>query len=332
MRSLSLLVRRSSRRVIGAALLLVTIGTAGVVAEETRKPMRRIYVPFEDLNVILEGDHRRVFLSDAQYSDLQERARRTAATAPPRPVVVAAAEYAGTVEEGRARVQGTIQLEVLADGVHAVPLALSGVAVQSATLDGNAASLAKTASGVTLFLEGTGRHLLTLDVHIPLLTSSARQSMHFRLPTPPATTFALTVPGNVEVKSGASVVQRTFDQAAVATTFDLAMPDAPVDLGMSLNNRLVREEIVVASRAVYAAEITESYQRLHATFSQEVLHGAAEQFRFAIPDGFDISDVSSPQLAQWQIETQGDQQVLVVSLRNPETATVLINIEATRYQ
>ena len=59
-----------------------------------------------------------------------------------------------------------------------------------------------------LFVEGRGRHELTLDMVAPLETTAARQVLNFRLPRPPAAKLRLTVSGDVEIKGGADVISR----------------------------------------------------------------------------------------------------------------------------
>ena len=59
----------------------------------------------------------------------------------------------------------------------------------------------------------------------PLETTAARQVLNFRLPRPAAASLRLTVPGDVELKSGADVISRTVDKAARQTRFELLPRD-----------------------------------------------------------------------------------------------------------
>ena len=78
-----------------------------------------------------------------------------------------------------------------------------------AKLDGRDAPLGRDDAGqLVLFVEGLGRHELTLDMVARLDTTAARQVLSFRLPRPPAAKLRLTAPGDVEIKEGADVVSR----------------------------------------------------------------------------------------------------------------------------
>ena len=54
--------------------------------------------------------------------------------------------------------------------------------------------------------------------------------------------------------------------------------------------------------------VTAAYERLHATVSLGVLHGAAERFRFAIPAGFEVTEVNSPLVARWVVDQEGERR------------------------
>ena len=57
---------------------------------------------------------------------------------------------------------------------------------------------------------------------------------------------------------------------------------------------------------------------------------AVEQFQFALPAGFDVTDVKSPALAKWEVAAVEGRPtpVLTVQLREPTTETVVLNISA----
>ncbi len=92
-----------------------------------------------------------------------------------------------------------------------------------------------------LFVSGAGRHELKLEILAPLDTAAAQRTLSFRIPTPPATRLKLTVPGNVEIKSGATIIRRDLDERP-ATTFDLLPRRGQNCVVMSLNNHQLQKE------------------------------------------------------------------------------------------
>ena len=317
----------SHKRLLFVLVLLANIAPAPAAPPPTKQPevVREIFVPFEDLNVILESDVRRVFMKRQQYEEMLARVRSSPGEPPPVKALVLSALYKGSLEQDRARITGTLQVDVLEDGLQQLPLRFSGVGIRAATLDKAPAPLARGPDGrIVLFVEGRGQHTLVLDLLAPLQASAAEQVLNIQVPTPPSTKLQLVVPGNVEVKSGAAVVSRKL--TADTTQLELLPPSGPLSVVMSLNNRAAQTRQVVVARSVLVDEVTKAYERLHAQVSMSVLYGEAAQFRFALPAGFEVSQVESPLLAQWAVEGTDAQRVLTVKLREPAAGTVSMNI------
>ena len=299
--------------------------------------IREIFVPFEDLNVLLEGQSRRVLLTRDEYEELLKKAKKVPKTKAPQPVVLISADYTISIRAERAQLSGTLVFDVLDDGLQAVPLELSGVGLRKAALDGRGAAIGRAGGGrPALFVEGRGRHQLVLEMVAPVETTATstggtgRQVLNFRLPKGPAGSLRLTVPGDVEVRSGAQVVSRVVDEPAGLTRFELLHQSGDISLTMSLNSRLQRRERAVMARSVIVDEVTQAYERLHATVSLEILHQAVDHFRFVVPEGFEITDVASPLLARWSIQKEPERRVLEVRLRRQTRDTVVLNLSAVR--
>jgi hypothetical protein len=299
--------------------------------DKGRPVVREIFVPFEDLEALLEGQPRRVLLPRDEYEELLQKAAKEPKSKAPRKAILITGNYSVIVEEERARLVGKLVVDVLEEGLFAVPLDLAGVGLRSATLDGKSAPIGRDDSGkLTLFVEGTGRHELVLLMVSPLEATAARQQLKFRLPRPPAGQLEMTVPGDVEINSGADVISRKVDTDAGVTRFELVPPDGNATIVMTLNSRLARRQRAVVARSVIVDEVTETYERLHATVSLSILHQAVDRFRFVVPQGFEVTDVSSPQLARWAIDRTDAGQVLDVRLREQTTDTVVLNLSAVR--
>ncbi len=310
---------------------LVSVFSQTLAAQELQKPLRELFVPFEELDVLLGNDTRRVYMTRGEYEDLLEKANIKKNQAAPEKAVLLVANYQIEIGEGRATIHGDLQLDVLADGVQVLVLPFSGVGVRVASLDDTPASLAKNDQGQTLlFVEGIGKHHLTLDLVMPVATDSAQQSLQFQIPTAPTGELTLSVPGNIEIKSGPAVISREVDESSGLTKFKVLPTAAPMSMVMSLNNRKLRDQSTVIARGVVLAEVTEAYERLHATMSMGVLNGAVDEFRFAIDDDLEVNSVSGDLLSRWSIDKVEGKQQLVVSLRNPTSERVVLNIRLDR--
>ncbi|MDR2762074.1 MAG: acid shock protein, partial [Planctomycetaceae bacterium] len=162
-----------------------------------------------------------------------------------------------------------------------------------------------------LILQGKKRHKIKLVATTPLEIDSTRQRIAFRLLHSPKNTLHLTIPGDVELKSGASVISRKVEQKTddkntklSSTQFDLLTKSdsQQTDITMSLNSHKTGAYQAVLARSVQFAEITEQYERLHATISLTEMHQGIAEAIFEIPEGFEITDVASILLDKWNVE------------------------------
>ncbi len=321
-------------RWIGLIALLFSATLAAKAADnQPPQPIREIFVPFDDLHILLEGEAQRVFLTRQEYEDLLVKAQIVSAERAPQSMLLLSAEYDTTIQQQRALMRGVLWVEVLEPGLQALPLEISGVGVRRATLDGEPASLGRDDQGrLLLFVEGVGRRQLELDLVMSLQATAAQQSLQFQVPTPAATKLRLSVPGNVEVRSGASVVQRSVDEAAGITRFELLPQRGSQAIVMSLNNRVLQERRIVMARSVMMVELTQGYERLHATMSLDVLQGAVETFRFRVPNEFEVTEVESSTLSRWVVTAdETGARILEANLREPTTGTVVLHITAIHH-
>ena len=304
--------------------------------EEPVVKTREIFVPDPDLKVILDSGPHRVLLSREQYDELVKKAKKSPQKHVPHPAVVVSSDYNFSVEEGRARIHGTLVIDVLGDGLHAVPLDFDRVGLLAATLDDRPAPIGRAADGqLNLLVSGLGQHHLTLDMVAPLEMTAAQQELRFRFTNAAVGKWHLTVPGDVEIKSGADVVSRELDAKANVTRFELLPRGGDTAINMSLNSHLQRRDQAVASRCVVFDEVTEAYQRLHATVTFWVLHRAVDRLSFFVPEGFEVTEIDSPLLARWDIAPEDERKVngrkvVNVRLREQTTDTVVLSVSAIK--
>ena len=304
--------------------------------ESPKAFQRQIYVPFESLDIILDGNSNRVLLSRDEYDALLKSARTREIKRAPLDSAIVSAKYTGKISDGVAFIKGELIVEPLNEGLVQIPLPLSGVAIRSATLGDKPAKLWRNKKGQIVLLTSIDyRETLRIEMTVPMQTSAARQSMGIQLPAPSATQFNLEVPGNVEVKSGVPVAKRTYDADRNVTQFDLLATRQAMNIVMSLNNRLLKDEQVAVSRSVMIHKLTPHEQEIHVTCSMDVIHGALEEVEFTVPRGFQVSQVTTDLLSQWEItdppkDATDSGKRLLVKLRQPTREDFVLNITATR--
>ncbi|MCH7478948.1 MAG: hypothetical protein IIA14_12725 [SAR324 cluster bacterium] len=117
------------------------------------------------------------------------------------------------VHDDHAVVTGKLMVESLSTGIQLLPLQISGVSIRRVTMGEKSAALIRGPNqSIQLVLDQLGSQQVDLQMELPVQHSAAQQSLGFQLPSTAATKITMTVPGNIELKSGASVLSRRIDE------------------------------------------------------------------------------------------------------------------------
>ena len=156
-----------------ACLLLVGLGLIAAnrpaVAQgappQAKSIQRTLFVPFNDLAVILGGENERVFLERTEFDRLRKLAKKNPVERAPRAAWLTHADYRVAINGSIADILADVKVEVLEPGWHTVPLKLSGVQLQHALFDDQTALLGRSGDGsVLLFVHGIGTHSLKMKI------------------------------------------------------------------------------------------------------------------------------------------------------------------------
>ncbi|MDR1053467.1 MAG: hypothetical protein LBL39_04775, partial [Planctomycetaceae bacterium] len=296
--------------------------------------LREIYVPEDELKSIFDAAKNNLLIKRSEFDELRKKARevlleidrnKTRLHSPVEAVLLAS-DYKVVIADLRAVVEGEIEIEILTDDVVMIPFQVDRVSIieamdmetekpaaleiREAPPTQQAASVRNTQT-VSWILQGKKRHKMKIVATTPLEIDSTRQRIAFKLPYGVKNSLRLTIPGDVELKSGASVISRKVDKQTddknvktQTTQFEL-LPKAInnlTDITMSLNSHRIGSYQAVLARSIQFAEITEQYERLHATVSLTEMHQGISEAAFEIPAGFEITDVASVLLDKWVVE------------------------------
>ena len=324
-------------------MIALTIPVMSQDEPEKKVTVREVFVPTGEMGTLLEQCKDRVLLSREEFESLLIESLKQSEAEPEADTPVAAvflsSDLAITMEGEQARIKAVLEWESYTDKLHAEPLAFRAVAVQSALLNGEPAQLGFTATqgednrNFTLFWQGKGRQRLELELTTALTLDSVRQEVSFGIPRAPKATETLVVPGDVELKSGAMIVSRRVEGEGQdrVTRFELLAGEASQHLVLTLNSHRQRMIKSVLAKSVQFAEVTGHYEKLHATFSLDVLHQPIGTAEFVVPENFEMTDVISPQLAGWKVLPRDGRSILEVRFREPVGGQVPLNLTAVHF-
>ncbi len=99
---------------------------------------------------------------------------------------------------------------------------------------------------------------------------------------------------------------------------------------MTLNNRIKQNQGATAAQLTLIDTIKPGFETLTVSASMNVLTGAAQQFQFAIPNDFEVTDVATTSLSKWYIAEENAQRKLVVELREVALAKQVVSMVLVR--
>ena len=283
---------------------------------------RRIYVPIEELDAVVDHDKQGVILPRAEFLKLLADARKQLdLPQSPRSVVVSRAQYAARIHDDQLVINATIELNQLARGWQTVTLPYRGLAVEAATLDDKPATIGRGAAAerpLVVFSQQPGQHTLKLQFSLPLVTVGSDKVAAFGLAPISAAALQLTLPAGKNLHVDEVPLERpaAADQPADYTV----AVGGKNSVSLRITDRKAREEsasLVFAGTAI-GLHVTPEERTWRAVTSLNVFGKSIDNLTFVVPKSLDIVSVESTGLERWEIAAgEGKTTTLKLVYRQP---------------
>jgi hypothetical protein len=300
------------RSAVGLLLVLFAFGTP-VRGQPVLAPTggdepagRRVYVPVEDFDVVLEHDKQGVILSKEEFLKLAAEAKKNLDETPqsPHKIVVSGAQYTARMQDEQLVVTAVIQLNQLARGWQMVTLPYRGLAVEGALLDDKPARIGRGAADgrpLVILSRDAGKHALQLELSAPLTTVGSDKVAAFGLAPISSATLQMSLPAGkflhvdeiplerpaaadrpaaytVALGGKAGVALRVTDQRTQQNAASLVFAGTRIGLHVAPEERTWRG---VTALSVYGKPI--------------------DNLTFVVPKSLDVVSVESTGLERWEI-------------------------------
>ena len=288
---------------------------------------RRVYVPMEDLDVVLNRDKRGVLLSNAQFLELSQRAKQNAQEAArlPAKIVLTGAQYDARPTGERLLVTARITFMQFEEGWQMLPLSFQGLSVEKATIDGEPARLGRAGENgqtvLQLFHDRVGKGVLVLEFSAPLAAVGGDKVAVFR-PLPRAVQrLRMTVPAGKHLVARGLSVERpaASDQEAVyeidfngGSEIRLQITDRPTTLQGA-------DALLFATTAI-GLGVAPGEVTWRAATSLDVFGDPINTLIFSVPKSVQITAVESTGLESWRLaedEKTPARTTVVLDYRQP---------------
>ncbi|RMG42189.1 MAG: hypothetical protein D6725_00040, partial [Planctomycetota bacterium] len=285
---------------------------SGAVVDPSAVHRRRLFVPAEDLEAILQAQPRGVLLDRAELERLQERARRAAgggARVPGVAVELTRARYAIGFEAESTTVHAQFEVRQNAPGWHFVDLAFSGPSFERVLMDDRPAAVTVTSGkqpAWRVFTHGTGTHTLVFEGRLPLGKSGADTVVAFGFPPVPAAELRVNVPAGRFLSVDGLHVRRPEPLDAAAEVVIGVGGRRSVRLQLSDRPASRAADGLVFASTAYGVHVAPGASTWRAVVALQVYGTRLDRFTFRVPHGLEITDVTSPGLEAWELVDAAD--------------------------
>ncbi len=279
---------------------------------------RRVFVPAEDLDVIMERDRRGAVLSRKKFEELLELAKTNAAKGnlPAVPVVVTSADYQARVSGDQLLLSVTAQLTQFTDHWQSLTFPMQRLAVEKASLDDAPAMLGRNPDGsISLLSEEKGTHTLKLELSTELNSLGSDQVAGFSLLKAPSGTLSLTLPAGKRLLVGTAQIERPapLEQAA---DYKIAVGGA-AGLQLRITDRAAdnaADALTFASTG-YGLHVAPGEVTWHSLTTLQVFGKPIDRLTLTVPSTLEIADVESTGLEAWELnDDPNDKSITKISL------------------
>jgi hypothetical protein len=302
------------RRISALGLLLFLLASAGGLrAQPPEQPRaddepdgRRVFVPVEDLDVVLEHDQQGVILPRADFLKLAAEAKKNLKATPqtPHKVVIAGARYTARIVDDQLLVSADIEINQLARGWQMVTLPYRGLAVEAATLDDKPARIGRGAGDgrpLVVLSEDRGRHTLKLELVAPLVTVGSDKVVGVGLAPISSATLKMTLPAGKFLHVDEIPLERPAD-ADEPAEYSVAL-GGKAAASLRITDRRTQQDsasLVFAGTAI-GLHVAPEERTWRAVTSLSAFGKPIDNLTFVVPKSLDIVSVESTGLERWEI-------------------------------
>ncbi len=314
-----------------------------------------IYIPFTKLREVFEKEGRGVFLPYDQFQTLWKEARNQRQAPQPQvsPIdaIITSALNEATVQKDVVQVEATLAIELIKQGWIQIPLRLSEAAIQSATIDGEAARVTPApGGGYQLLIENKTKEPRALELKLKyaraFTKSPGRNNVAFDAPQAPVNRWRIRIPQagvKVNVQPMIAATEATSDSGesgndkpidrdteTVVLAFVGAAPQVAIDWTPKTEGAtgMTALTVVQAQQELY---ITEGTVRTRATLQYDISRAELTELSVEVPGDQKVVNVFDPNVRKWDVSKDGDNQIISVELFEPARAKQTLMIELEKY-
>lgn len=313
--------RRNAQTVVAFVLGLFALASAGLAQPADLvtelSEAKRVYVPAEDLDVVVERDRRGTMLTKKKFEELLGLAKANAVKAgPDLPIILTSGSYQARIVGDQMLLSVTAELTQFAGDWQLLNFPMQRISVEKATLDNEPAMLGRNQDGsVSLLSDGKGAHTLQMELSTELTSQGSDQVAAFALLRAPTGTLSLTLPAGKRLLVGALQLERPAPLEEAAD-YKIAIGGAP-GIQLRITDRAAENasDALTFASTGYGLHVAPGEVTWHALTTLQVFGKPVDRLTFTVPSTLEIADVEATGLEAWALsDDPEDKQRTVISL------------------
>ena len=300
-----------------AALLLFGVFSPMLAFSQLRDPVaelneaRRIFVPVEDLDVIIERDKQGVLLPRAKFDVLLTQAKANAeknAVPAGIPVVLTGADYAARIAGDQLLISVTAEMTQFEDDWQESKFGLQRLAIEQALLDDAPALLGRHPDGsVSLFSDARGKHILKLQLSTELNALGSDQVAAFALLKAPSGSLTLSLPAGKRLLIGNLQLERPAPLDQVAD-YKIAVGGSG-GLQVRVTDRAAENaaDSLTFATTGYGLHVAPGEVTWHALTTLQIFGKPVDRLTFSVPSQLEIADIDATGLEAWNLSDNANE-------------------------
>jgi hypothetical protein len=261
-----------------------------------------IYVPFDKLEEIFEGQEQGVFLPYREFLEMWNKLNlpeKLKKTEPPVDGVLAGAKYSGTVTGDVAEIKATMNFEALKEGWSSLKLGTGDLALAEAK---TTALLNAAADGHEILFPNKGAYTLEGTIFGRVSRDKGRATLALKLPKTAVSQFELVVPDKgleFEVKPASAFSAVEQDGGTKLAVYFGASQDVSISWTKKGGETALPALLFadVATELRFSAGVV----RAEAAVNYRILRAGVTDLIVVVPDGFQVLAVDGQNVKEWAI-------------------------------
>ncbi|MHC4658092.1 MAG: hypothetical protein ACYS83_02795, partial [Planctomycetota bacterium] len=300
-----------------------------------------IYVPYQDLAVLIEPADKAMLMDRAEFEKLLAAAQANAEGTDSLELgQVRHAEYSATISGEELLLTGKLEVVSASEGPVAVPLGFAQIGLTRVLLDDKPAPLGYDRRGrLTLVVNRKGSYQLEMAGTAKLKElSTGGMQFSIALPAAVAGKMKLSAVGDLEIHATVPASKPIYDKQADRTNTELTVGGqnrlTVVLLG---NGRREDDQAILLGESAATISLTRSHQVMNCLYTVHVLRRGVRELQFRLPSEWTITEVTCPSLVRWSVavvenESGQGSKTLTVRLRSAKVGTTALHIKATAFR